>query len=218
MLFACLKAFLSLVSLLLHRAASPFRLLCARLLSSSRQNFDCRNALPSHQNSSGGGANGLFSMNTTGMASPGPFISLAFQQNMSIASLPQPTPPDSPAPPMAPFAQRSISCDSSFSAPPSVWLHNLTEKESAFYRTNKHVKPPFSYADLICMAMRDLRKSKITLSDIYSWIQDNFVFYQNADQSWQVSFSLLKLRVHVLLFFNRFPLCYKNQSETKLGF
>lgn len=165
-----------------------FRLFCARLLSSFRQNFDCRNALPSHQSSSGGGANGPFSMTAGGMASPGSFMSLAFQQNMSIASLPQPTPPDSPAPLMAPFAQRSISCDSSFSAPPLLGLHTLTEKESAFYRTNKHVKPPYSYADLICMAMRDLRKSKITLSDIYSWIQDNFVFYQNADQSWQVSF------------------------------
>ncbi|KAF6023620.1 FOXJ1 [Bugula neritina] len=55
------------------------------------------------------------------------------------------------------------------------------------YRTNPYVKPPYSYATLICMAMKECKKSKITLSAIYSWITDNFMYYRMADPSWQNS-------------------------------
>nr|AFX62231.1 forkhead box J1-like protein 4 [Schmidtea mediterranea] len=55
------------------------------------------------------------------------------------------------------------------------------------YKTNWSGKPPFSYATLICMSMRELNKSKITLSDIYGWITDNFIYYRLSDSSWQNS-------------------------------
>lgn len=55
------------------------------------------------------------------------------------------------------------------------------------YRTNPYVKPSYSYASLICMAMKESRKAKITLSAIYNWITDNFMYYRMADPSWQVS-------------------------------
>jgi len=55
------------------------------------------------------------------------------------------------------------------------------------YRTNPYVKPPYSYAALICMAMKESKKTKITLSAIYSWITDNFMYYRMADPSWQNS-------------------------------
>lgn len=55
------------------------------------------------------------------------------------------------------------------------------------YRTNPYVKPPYSYAALICMAMRESRKSKMTLSAIYNWITENFMYYRMADPSWQVT-------------------------------
>ena len=55
------------------------------------------------------------------------------------------------------------------------------------YKTNPYIKPPYSYAALICMAMRSSQKSKMTLSSIYSWITDNFMYYRMADPSWQVS-------------------------------
>lgn len=59
------------------------------------------------------------------------------------------------------------------------------ENESIDYKTNGTVKPPFSYATLICMAMK-ANKNKMTLSAIYKWIRDNFLYYKNADPSWQV--------------------------------
>ncbi len=54
------------------------------------------------------------------------------------------------------------------------------------YKTNPHYKPPYSYATLICMAMKEASLPKMTLSAIYKWITDNFVNYKYADQSWQV--------------------------------
>uniref|UniRef100_A0A663LJW4 Fork-head domain-containing protein n=1 Tax=Athene cunicularia TaxID=194338 RepID=A0A663LJW4_ATHCN len=52
--------------------------------------------------------------------------------------------------------------------------------------TNPHVKPPYSYATLICMAMEASAKP-ITLSDIYQWISNNFCYFRHADPTWQNS-------------------------------
>ncbi|KAK3778357.1 hypothetical protein RRG08_016821 [Elysia crispata] len=59
--------------------------------------------------------------------------------------------------------------------------------DSVDYKTNPYVKPPYSYASLICMAMKATRKNKITLSSIYNWITDNFMYYRLTDPSWQNS-------------------------------
>ncbi|XP_062826703.1 forkhead box protein J1 [Anolis carolinensis] len=59
--------------------------------------------------------------------------------------------------------------------------------EDIDYKTNPHVKPPYSYATLICMAMEASKKIKITLSDIYKWITDNFCYFRHADPTWQNS-------------------------------
>ncbi|KAK2840030.1 hypothetical protein Q5P01_013770 [Channa striata] len=55
------------------------------------------------------------------------------------------------------------------------------------YKTNTHIKPPYTYATLICMAMKASKKTKITLSCIYKWITDNFSYYRHADPTWQNS-------------------------------
>uniref|UniRef100_A0A8V5HJD8 Uncharacterized protein n=1 Tax=Melopsittacus undulatus TaxID=13146 RepID=A0A8V5HJD8_MELUD len=55
------------------------------------------------------------------------------------------------------------------------------------YKTNPQVKPPYSYATLICMAMEASEKPKITLSAIYKWITDNFCYFRHADPTWQNS-------------------------------
>ena len=47
-------------------------------------------------------------------------------------------------------------------------------------------KPSHSYATLICMAMNDTPDQRVTLSNIYSWIVDNFPYFRTADPSWQV--------------------------------
>nr|XP_033818060.1 forkhead box protein J1 [Geotrypetes seraphini]XP_033818061.1 forkhead box protein J1 [Geotrypetes seraphini] len=59
--------------------------------------------------------------------------------------------------------------------------------EDIDYKTNPHIKPPYSYATLICMAMQASKKIKITLSAIYKWITDNFCYFRHADPTWQNS-------------------------------
>lgn len=53
------------------------------------------------------------------------------------------------------------------------------------YRLDSDAKPPFSYATLICLAMR-ANNNKLTLSSIYRWIRENFMYYKHADPAWQV--------------------------------
>ncbi|NWZ94762.1 FOXJ1 protein, partial [Nesospiza acunhae] len=55
------------------------------------------------------------------------------------------------------------------------------------YRTNSHVKPPYSYATLICMAMEASQQPKLTLAAICKWIRDNFCYFRHAHPSWQSS-------------------------------
>lgn len=59
-----------------------------------------------------------------------------------------------------------------------------------FYKKNGDKKPPFSYATLICMAMSK-NGNKMTLSAIYNWIRENFLYYKKAHPSWQVICNLL---------------------------
>ena len=74
---------------------------------------------------------------------------------------------------------RSVSSDLSSKAE--------TANESKIdYKNDANRKPPYSYATLICMAMRETNKSKITLSAIYKWIKENFMYYRHADPTWQV--------------------------------
>ena len=87
------------------------------------------------------------------------------------------------------------------------------------YKNNPYVKPPYSYATLICMAMRETKTNKITLSGIYNWITENFVYYRNADPSWQVS---VQSDEPVLIITNMFstgkPIEPMSQLLTQLGF
>jgi len=55
-------------------------------------------------------------------------------------------------------------------------------------------KPSYSYATLICMAMNDAPGQRVTLSNIYSWILDNFPYYRTADPTWQVRVHSVDLR------------------------
>ena len=62
--------------------------------------------------------------------------------------------------------------------------HSKKSKEIN-YKNDKTIKPPYSYAALICLALIDIGK-KCMLKDIYQWIKKNFAYYHNAEQSWQV--------------------------------
>ena len=54
-------------------------------------------------------------------------------------------------------------------------------------------KPPYSYANLITFAINATSKGKMTLSEIYDWISENFPFYNPASNGWKVSNILMVL-------------------------
>lgn len=45
-------------------------------------------------------------------------------------------------------------------------------------------KPPYSYAQLIAMAILRAPNRRLTLSSIYKWISDTFQFYREAESGW----------------------------------
>nr|CDS29418.2 forkhead box protein J1 A [Hymenolepis microstoma] len=91
---------------------------------------------------------------------------------------------------MNPFSLESenfgVNRNSKFAIDRSSWSL-LDPQVRLDYRTKWTGKPPFSYASLICLAMRELGKPKVTLSDIYGWIMANFAYYRHTDSSWQNS-------------------------------
>ncbi|XP_061229102.1 forkhead box protein J1-B-like [Neopsephotus bourkii] len=81
---------------------------------------------------------------------------------------------------------KPISSSTSRTAHTTIAL-NPQFREDIDYKTNPQVKPPYSYATLICMAMEASGKPKITLADIYKWITENFCYFRHADPTWQNS-------------------------------
>ncbi|XP_076451769.1 forkhead box protein J3-like isoform X2 [Babylonia areolata] len=51
----------------------------------------------------------------------------------------------------------------------------------------KDGKPPYSYANLITFAINSSPQKKMTLSEIYQWICDNFPYYKEAGNGWKNS-------------------------------
>ncbi|NXO46656.1 FOXJ1 protein, partial [Locustella ochotensis] len=82
---------------------------------------------------------------------------------------------------------RRPSAGSVTSAPPRAVPWAPPQQGDIDYRTNPHVKPPYSYATLICMAMEASEKPKLTLAAICKWIRDNFCYFRRAHPSWQSS-------------------------------
>ena len=117
----------------------------------------------------------------------------------SVSGTAPPTPPASPQPDhlgrtstglhsregVRASSKRPSSSSSSSSSSSTSSAVKEEEKEID-YKTFGDVKPPYSYASLICMAMKT-NKHKMTLSSIYKWIKENFLYYRNADPSWQVT-------------------------------
>lgn len=61
---------------------------------------------------------------------------------------------------------------------------NLTTGEPT--RMDLYPKPPFSYATLILLAINSTSEKRMTLQDIYKWIENNFPFYKNCKKAWKV--------------------------------
>ncbi|KAK6542212.1 transcription factor [Orbilia ellipsospora] len=62
-----------------------------------------------------------------------------------------------------------------------------TEDIDYSLESSKEIKPPFSYANLIAQAILSSSDQKLTLANIYAWIQENYSFYRFAASGWQNS-------------------------------
>ncbi|CAH1795068.1 unnamed protein product [Owenia fusiformis] len=125
--------------------------------------------------------------------------SLNWLQNLNIMKITNPTPPPSPEPQnfskdtkVNPNSVLNVSGVPMVRQDYKTFMGDLapltaSPLEKIDYKTNPYVKPPYSYATLICMAMKETRKTKITLASIYNWITENFMYYRMADPSWQNS-------------------------------
>ncbi|XP_033944149.1 forkhead box protein J3-like isoform X2 [Pseudochaenichthys georgianus] len=60
----------------------------------------------------------------------------------------------------------------------------LDQEEAAQHRDGK---PPYSYASLITFAINGSPRKRMTLSEIYQWICDNFPYYKEAGSGWKNS-------------------------------
>ncbi|XP_077442062.1 forkhead box protein J3-like isoform X2 [Vanacampus margaritifer] len=60
----------------------------------------------------------------------------------------------------------------------------LDQEESSQQRDGK---PPYSYASLITFAINGSPRKRMTLSEIYQWICDNFPYYREAGSGWKAS-------------------------------
>ena len=87
-----------------------------------------------------------------------------------------------PLPRLSPPPPPPLSCGDH--GQPSPPLPALQRTDSAATTTTK---PTLSYATLICMAMNDSPDRRVTLSNIYAWILDNFPYFRTAEPSWQVT-------------------------------
>ncbi|KAJ3607898.1 hypothetical protein NHX12_024949 [Muraenolepis orangiensis] len=62
------------------------------------------------------------------------------------------------------------------------WLSVSTQQELF-----KMVRPPYSYSALIAMAIQNAQEKKLTLSQIYQYVAENFPFYKKSKAGWQNS-------------------------------
>ncbi|KAM9330343.1 forkhead box protein I1c-like [Gastrophryne carolinensis] len=62
------------------------------------------------------------------------------------------------------------------------WLSVASQEELL-----KLVRPPYSYSALIAMAIQNAPEKKLTLSQIYQYVADNFPFYKKSKAGWQNS-------------------------------
>ncbi|KAJ8281469.1 hypothetical protein GJAV_G00068050 [Gymnothorax javanicus] len=62
------------------------------------------------------------------------------------------------------------------------WLSMASQEELL-----KLVRPPYSYSALIAMAIQNAQEKKLTLSQIYQYVAENFPFYKKSKAGWQNS-------------------------------
>ncbi|XP_068607863.1 forkhead box protein I2 [Brachionichthys hirsutus] len=85
-------------------------------------------------------------------------------------------------PPSYGSQRQFLSGSPGFGAPDLGWLSIASQEELL-----KLVRPPYSYSALIAMAIQNAHDKKLTLSQIYQYVADNFPFYKKSKAGWQNS-------------------------------
>ncbi|XP_041928410.1 forkhead box protein I2 [Alosa sapidissima] len=116
-------------------------------------------------------------------ASPNPYLWLNGPGvNSSPSYLHHGNNPSSFMPPSYGAQRQFLSNSPGFAGPDLGWLSIASQEELL-----KLVRPPYSYSALIAMAIQNAHEKKLTLSQIYQYVADNFPFYKKSKAGWQNS-------------------------------
>lgn len=100
-----------------------------------------------------------------------------------------PAPPDyrRPGTPVSARSKGAYSTGKSPGFPGSTMLMNSEDVDLSL-DSNAHIKPSYSYAQLISQAILDAEDEKLTLNGIYTFITNKYAYYRNqGGGGWQVS-------------------------------
>ncbi|XP_035023118.2 forkhead box protein I2 [Hippoglossus stenolepis] len=115
-------------------------------------------------------------------SSPNPYLWLNGPGVNSPASYLHGNNPASFIPPSYGSQRQFIANSPGFGGPDLGWLSIASQEELL-----KLVRPPYSYSALIAMAIQNAHEKKLTLSQIYQYVADNFPFYKKSKAGWQNS-------------------------------
>ncbi|XP_022047299.1 forkhead box protein I2 [Acanthochromis polyacanthus] len=115
-------------------------------------------------------------------SSPNPYLWLNGPGVNSSASYLHGNNPASFIPPSYGSQRQFLANSPGFGGPDLGWLSIASQEELL-----KLVRPPYSYSALIAMAIQNAHEKKLTLSQIYQYVADNFPFYKKSKAGWQNS-------------------------------
>lgn len=128
-----------------------------------------------------------YDLNDYTTSSPNPYLWFNGSGINSPPYLATPGPPGNPGPPFVPQhygMQRPYLGPAGAGGPGGElgWFSLPSQEELM-----KLVRPPYSYSALIAMAIHGAPDRRLTLSQIYQYVADNFPFYNKSKAGWQNS-------------------------------
>lgn len=125
-------------------------------------------------------------------ASRPPRSSQSAQQQQQQQQLIAPAPPNyrrPGTPPSAAGRRTTMVQMTSPQAPSSATPFGMTLEIDLSKDENRHIKPQFSYAQMITQAIIHTDDGKLNLNGIYNFIMDNYAYYRHQEPAgWQVGF------------------------------
>lgn len=103
-----------------------------------------------------------------------------------------PAPPDYKRPGTPPSARRGLSSQKSPQFKDVGPMLLSANEVDLSLDENKHIKPQYSYAQMITQAIMNTSDGKLNLNGIYNFIMNNYSYYKNQQAAgWQVSTSYI---------------------------